>query len=262
MAFPSVAVLRWGGQPPICKYFKNRGRAGGSVMEKIDASREPNERERARALYYAQEWVIPLLKLEPGERTARVAELAQQEHEIPHSRRSRVSEATLWRLLKSYREHGLAGLFRKPRKDDGRARVLPPHLLRRAIELVLQSYRPGRRKCLQSPLWRLLSQRAGHGGAAPAESAARAGRLWSAGGRAGSGQVHAARPPGPRVRGPEPVSRGARRLHQSVLGRLLAPAGLRLRRQAAPLQIRRGAPAGIPVEPSGANRAWTSWRRS
>lgn len=104
-------------------------------MEKIDASREPNERERARALYYAQEWVIPLLKLEPGERTARVAELAQQEHEIPHSRRSRVSEATLWRLLKSYREHGLAGLFRKPRKDDGRARVLPPHLLRRAIEL-------------------------------------------------------------------------------------------------------------------------------
>lgn len=65
-----------------------------------------------------------------------------------------------------------------------------------------------------------------------------------------------------RVRGPEPVSRGARRLHQSVLGRLLAPAGLRLRRQAAPLQIRRGPPAGIPVEPSGANRAWTSWRRS
>lgn len=104
-------------------------------MEKSDDSREPTDKERARALYYAQTWIIPLLKLEPGERTAWVAELARQEHDIPHSRRRSVSEATLWRLLKAYREHGLDGLFRKPRRDAGRARVLPPHILRRAIEL-------------------------------------------------------------------------------------------------------------------------------
>lgn len=98
-------------------------------------SREPTEKERARALFYAQKWLIPLLRLEPGELTARIAELAEEEHEIPYSRRLTVSEATLWRLLKAYREHGLEGLYREPRRDAGQARVLPPHILQRAIEL-------------------------------------------------------------------------------------------------------------------------------
>ncbi|MBI3925496.1 MAG: transposase [Armatimonadetes bacterium] len=104
-------------------------------MEESGDRREPTEKERARALYYAQKWLIPLLRLEPGELTGRIAELAQEEHEIPYSRRLRVSEATLWRLLKAYRERGLEGLYRKPRRDAGRARILPPHILRRAIEL-------------------------------------------------------------------------------------------------------------------------------
>jgi len=64
-------------------------------MEEGKNQREPSEKERSRALYYAQKWIIPLLKLEPGELTAQVAELAQQEHEIPYSRRLMVSEATL-----------------------------------------------------------------------------------------------------------------------------------------------------------------------
>lgn len=104
-------------------------------MDEGGDRREPTKKERARALYYAQTWLIPLLKLEPGELTAQVAELAEQEHEIPHSRRLRVSEATLWRLLKAYRERGLEGLYRKPRRDAGRARILPLHILRRAIEI-------------------------------------------------------------------------------------------------------------------------------
>ena len=104
-------------------------------MEEGDGRREPTKRERDRALYYAQNWLIPLLKLEPGELTAQIAELAGQEHEIPHSRRLRVSEAPLWRLLQAYRTSGLQGLYRKPRQDAGRARVLPPHILKRALAI-------------------------------------------------------------------------------------------------------------------------------
>lgn len=104
-------------------------------MEESRRVREPTQPERERALFYAREWIIPLLEVEPGERTARVRALAEQEFDIPHSRRLRVSEATLWRLLKRYQDAGLDGLFRKPRKDTGRARVLPAHILKRAIEI-------------------------------------------------------------------------------------------------------------------------------
>jgi len=105
-------------------------------MEKSDLGREPTRQERDRALFYAQQWIIPLMQVEEfGERTARVHELAQQEFDIPHSRRNSVSEATLWRLLKCYQEKGLDGLFRKPRRDAGRTRVLPRHILQRAIAI-------------------------------------------------------------------------------------------------------------------------------
>jgi transposase InsO family protein len=104
-------------------------------MQNADDRREPTDQERARALFYAQEWLIPLLRLEAGELTARISELAEAEHEIPFSRRLKVSEATLWRLLKAYRQDGLQGLFRKPRRDAGRARILQSHILQRAIEI-------------------------------------------------------------------------------------------------------------------------------
>lgn len=97
--------------------------------------REPTQQERTRALFYAQEWLIPLLQIEEGERSARVRALAEQEWDIPESCRCGVSESTLWRLLKCYRQEGLEGLFRKPRLDAGRARVLPAHILERAIEI-------------------------------------------------------------------------------------------------------------------------------
>ncbi len=106
-------------------------------MPRDDRDREPTRQERERALFYAREWLIPLLQLKPGERTARVRELAEQQYEIPHSRRLGVSEATLWRLLKAYRQRGLEGLYRKPRHDAGRRRVLPPHILQRAVEIRL-----------------------------------------------------------------------------------------------------------------------------
>jgi hypothetical protein len=57
-------------------------------MQNTDSRREPTDQERARALFYAQEWLIPLLRLEEaGELTARISELAAGEHEIPFSRR-------------------------------------------------------------------------------------------------------------------------------------------------------------------------------
>ena len=111
--------------------------------------REPTGPERARALFCAQKWIIPLLQIEPGERTARVREMAQQEWEIPHSRRLSVSEATLWRLLKAYQERGLEGLYRKPRRDVGRRRVLPVHILERAIEIRLDLPNRSLRRILQ-----------------------------------------------------------------------------------------------------------------
>lgn len=104
-------------------------------MELTDRRREPTQQELDRALFYAQNWMIPLMQAPEGERTALVREMAQQEFEIPHSRRHSVSEATLWRLLSAYEEKGLDGLCRKPRKDADQARMLPKHLLERAIAI-------------------------------------------------------------------------------------------------------------------------------
>lgn len=104
-------------------------------MNENDRSREPTPKERARASFYADKWLIPLLHLEDGQLTARVRELAEQEWEIPHSRRRTVSEATIWRLLKIYREHGLSALFRKPRSNAGQPQRVPRHILARAIEI-------------------------------------------------------------------------------------------------------------------------------
>jgi len=104
-------------------------------MKEGDPRREPTPEERARAHFYVNKWLIPLQQLEPGQRTARVRELAEQEWEIPYSRRRSVSETSLWRLHKVYSEQGLSGLYRKPRRDAGQARVLPPHIVQRAIEI-------------------------------------------------------------------------------------------------------------------------------
>lgn len=104
-------------------------------MKESDRSREPTAKERARAIFYADKWLIPLLHLEAGQRTARVRELAEQEWDIPHSCRRTVSEATIWRSLKIYQEEGLSGLFRKPRSNAGQTRRVPAHILARAIEI-------------------------------------------------------------------------------------------------------------------------------
>lgn len=104
-------------------------------MKDGERSREPTPQERERALFYAREWLIPLRQLEPGQRTAAVRELSQQQFDIPYSQRHSVSEATLWRLAQLYEVGGLDALYRKPRHDAGSLRILPVHILERAIKI-------------------------------------------------------------------------------------------------------------------------------
>lgn len=104
-------------------------------MKDDDIRGEPTEREHARAVFYVEKWIAPLLHVEEGERTALVAYLAEQEWEIPHSRRIRVSQSTIWRLLAAYEKGGLPALYRKRRKDSGVHRKLPPRILEEAIKL-------------------------------------------------------------------------------------------------------------------------------
>jgi putative transposase len=97
--------------------------------------REPSQAARERAIFYAQTFLIPLLQAGHREMNGMVREFAQQTYEIPHSRRCKVSESAIWRLYAKYRKGGLEELCRKPRSDAGRHRVLPEHILRRAIEI-------------------------------------------------------------------------------------------------------------------------------
>ena len=117
-------------------------------MVKKVRSREPSQQDWERAVFYAQNWVIPLLQVEPGKLEKALQELTRQSFEIPHSRRNRVSESTLWRMLRAYQAHGMEGLCRQPRADAGKTRVLPEHILRRAIEM--------RQDLPSRSAWRLL----------------------------------------------------------------------------------------------------------
>jgi len=60
--------------------------------------------------------------------------LAHQECVFPDGRRKRPSHSTLKRKLKLYREGGFEALARKPRRDRGQPRVVPPGVIATAIE--------------------------------------------------------------------------------------------------------------------------------
>lgn len=61
-------------------------------------------------------------------------DLAQRECVFPDGRRKRPSLSTLKRKLKRYREGGFDALARKPRRDRGQSRVVPPAVIATAIE--------------------------------------------------------------------------------------------------------------------------------
>ena len=70
-----------------------------------------------------------------GERRQYLNDVSQKELLLPDSRRKRISLSTLRRKVRQFRQQGIAGLFRQPRSDRGRARKDRQAMIARAIEL-------------------------------------------------------------------------------------------------------------------------------
>jgi transposase InsO family protein len=70
-----------------------------------------------------------------GKRAEALRQAAAKPYVIPHSRRSRVSIASLRRYLNRYREHGFEGLLPRRRRDTDRPRAFDRAVLERAIAL-------------------------------------------------------------------------------------------------------------------------------
>lgn len=81
--------------------------------------------------------IAPLLApdLERHERARLKQQAVQTEHGGPGRPPRRVSERTIERWLKRYREQGFAGLLPQPRKDRGALRALDPSVLQKAVAL-------------------------------------------------------------------------------------------------------------------------------
>ena len=75
--------------------------------------------------------VIASLVLEPlprGELTRRAQEIAARHFDIPHSKRTSISEDTLLAWALRYRHGGLEALAPQPRRDRGKSRTIAPQL--------------------------------------------------------------------------------------------------------------------------------------
>ena len=81
--------------------------------------------------------IAPLLApdLERHERAHLKQQAVETEHGGPGRQPRRVSERTIERWLKRYREQGFAGLLPQPRKDRGALKALDPSVLQKAVAL-------------------------------------------------------------------------------------------------------------------------------
>jgi len=70
-----------------------------------------------------------------GQLEAELRQLAAQTYVIPHSKRTRVSIASLRRYYRTYRAHGFEALLPKSRRDAGVPQAFDPAVLQRAIAL-------------------------------------------------------------------------------------------------------------------------------
>jgi len=77
-----------------------------------------------------------------GRLEAELRRISAQPYVIPHSKRTRVSLASLRRYYRAYREHGFEALLPKPRRDTGQPQAFDHVVLQRAIQLREQE--PGR----------------------------------------------------------------------------------------------------------------------
>ena len=62
----------------------------------------------------------------PPERSQRLRQIVEREHEIPGSRRRRVARSTLLDWLRRYRRDGFDGLYPRHRVGREHSRSLPP----------------------------------------------------------------------------------------------------------------------------------------
>jgi putative transposase len=77
-----------------------------------------------------------------GQLEAELRRIAAQTYVIPHSKRTRVSIASLRRYLRAYRQHGFEALLPKGRRDAGQPQAFDPAVLQQAI--ALREQQPGR----------------------------------------------------------------------------------------------------------------------
>jgi transposase InsO family protein len=70
-----------------------------------------------------------------GRLEAELRRIAAQTYVIPHSKRTRVSLASLRRYLRAYRTYGFEALLPKKRRDAGQPQAFDPAVLERAIQL-------------------------------------------------------------------------------------------------------------------------------
>lgn len=81
--------------------------------------------------------IAPLIHHPPerGRLEAELRRIAAQTYVIPHSKRTRVSIASLRRYWRTYRAHGFEALLPKARRDAGVPQAFDPAVLQRAIAL-------------------------------------------------------------------------------------------------------------------------------
>jgi transposase InsO family protein len=97
---------------------------------------DPEERRTEIALFRFT-LILPLIRGEypPGGKGRLRDQIASGHHEFPHSSRRTVSEVTLRRWERRYREHGFKGLKPRFRRDRGACRVISDETLDRAETL-------------------------------------------------------------------------------------------------------------------------------
>src|ERR671936_195419 len=95
---------------------------------------EDDDAKLARTLF-RYHLIAEAVEAPKGERTARLREVAAEDHTWPDGRTVRVSLRTLQRWVKRFKRGGLTALGRAPRKDKGRTRELPEAAIARVVAL-------------------------------------------------------------------------------------------------------------------------------
>ncbi|MCG8461999.1 MAG: helix-turn-helix domain-containing protein, partial [Holophagales bacterium] len=145
-----------------------------------------DEELRDRIALFRYGVISPLVSrtLAPGEKERILAQIGEQEWEIPGTRRRRIGRSTARAWVAQYERHGFEGLKPIARKDTGRCRGLPDAiqdlLLRlreehpgapvtRLMDLVREAGPPGTPRLSRTTVYRFFARQAPGPGAAGAE---------------------------------------------------------------------------------------------